>query len=66
MRRRMRPVPVVIQELVVRVLVEPVGGGSASPAEPRAGGGLSEEERLALIEAAVEETLRVLRRERER
>jgi hypothetical protein len=50
---------------VVRVLVEPVGGDMAG----RGGGGggrLSEEERQALIEAAVEETLRILRQERGR
>ncbi len=54
--------PVVIQELVVRVVVDP--GGDA--AQPVTSGTLGEEERRALIEAAVEETLRILRQERER
>jgi hypothetical protein len=51
--------PVVIQELVVRVVVED-GNSPAAPVAPLTG------DRAALIEAAVRETMRVLRREQER
>ena len=49
---------VVIQELVVRVVVEP--SGLAQPTS------MTEAERRTLVAAAVEETLKVLRREQER
>lgn len=54
--------PVVINELVVRVTVESPGTvASGQPGAP-----LSAEERAAIVEAAVQETLRILRNERER
>lgn len=51
--------PVVIQELVVRVLVED-GNTPPAPSAPNA------MDHSAIIEAAVQETLRVLRRQQER
>jgi hypothetical protein len=51
--------PVVIQELVVRVVVED-GSTPVAPAAPVMA------DHAALVEAAVRETLRVLRREQER
>jgi hypothetical protein len=52
-------VPVVIQELVVRVIVED-GNTPQTPSAP------TTMDHSAIVEAAVQETLRVLRREQER
>lgn len=51
--------PVVIQELVVRVIVED-GNKPQAPLAP------TTMDHSAIVEAAVQETLRVLRREQER
>jgi hypothetical protein len=56
--------PVVIQELVVRVVVEPDATSAITPR--REDSALSADERTALVEAAVRETLTILRREKER
>ncbi len=53
--------PVEIKELIVRASV-----GAPPGDRPPENGGLSEEDRKALIEASVREVLRILERSRER
>jgi hypothetical protein len=52
--------PVEIRELIIRAVVDPGSG------REEAGRGITESDRDALIQACVDETLRILRRERER
>ena len=52
--------PVEIRELVIRAVVDP------RPAAERPGAPPAEIDRDALVQACVDETLRILRRERER
>lgn len=52
--------PIEIRELVIRAVVDPDRTGAQS------GEKAGEADREALIQACVEETLRILRRERER
>jgi len=52
--------PVEIRELIIRAVVDPGPGGEESNRP------ITASERDALIQACVEETLRILRRERER
>lgn len=54
--------PVEIRELVIRAVVAPDGDRPA-PAAPAA---LAEEERRAIVEAAVREVLRILKTSKER
>ncbi len=61
--------PVEIKELVVRAVVqapEQAGQQAGRRAEAPGPGGLSEEEKEALLESCVKEVLGVLRRSRER
>ena len=52
--------PIEIRELVIRAVVDP--SQTAGPSDPSA----PETDHEALIQACVDETLRILRRERER
>ena len=54
--------PVEIRELVIRAVVAPDGERPA----PAAPGALSEEDRAAIVEAAVREILRILKTSKER
>ncbi len=56
--------PIEIRELVIRAVVEQ--GKQAPGSNPDPGVPRSDEEREALVQACVEQVLRVLRRERER
>jgi hypothetical protein len=57
---------VVIQELVVRVVVESRPGAAPAPQHNGPGTDPAADDRAALIEAAVQETLRILRQQEER
>lgn len=56
--------PIEIRELVIRAVVEQGAAVSRSSPEPAVARG--EQEREALVQACVEQVLRILRRERER
>jgi hypothetical protein len=57
---------VVIQELVVRVVVESRPGAAPPSRQNGPGADPPADDRAALIEAAVQETLRILRQQEER
>lgn len=63
-------VPVEIKELVIRAVVQKGGAAAAEPANPSAQAAgsapIAEEERAAIVSAAVREVLRILKAAKER